>query len=117
MEGVRTRGWGLGIGGWKAGAGGRGPGARGLVLVFALVLLIRLPFWNQAIQGDDTIYLHEAAHALIEPLHPDNTRYVFQGGIVDLRGHPHGPMDAWVLAALLAIFGDVKEVPFHATYT
>jgi len=89
----------------------------GLWIVLALVLLIRVPFWNQAIQGDDTIYLHEAAHALIEPLHPDNTRYVFQGGIVDLRGHPHGPMDAWVLAALLAIFGDVKEIPFHATYT
>jgi len=89
----------------------------GLWIVFALVLLIRIPFWNQAIQGDDTIYLHEAAHALIEPLHPDNTLYVFQGGTVDLRGHPHGPMDAWVLAALLAIFGDVKEIPFHATYT
>jgi hypothetical protein len=89
----------------------------GLWIVLALVLLIRIPFWNQAIQGDDTIYLHEAAHALIEPLHPDNTQYVFQGGIVDLRGHPHGPMDAWVLAALLAIFGDVKEIPFHATYT
>jgi len=86
-------------------------------LVFALVLLLRVPFWNQAIQGDDTIYLHEAAHALIDPLHPDNTKYVFQGALVDLRGHPHGPMDAWILAGLLAVFGDVKEIPFHAAYT
>jgi hypothetical protein len=93
------------------------PRNRSLWLVFALVLLIRIPFWNQAIQGDDTIYLHEAAHALIEPLHPDNTKYVFQGAEVDLRGHPHGPMDAWILAALLAVFGEVKEVPFHAVYT
>jgi len=86
-------------------------------VVFGLVLAIRIPFWNQAIQGDDPIYLHEAAHALIEPLHPDNTRYVFQGALVDLRGHPHGPMDAWMLAGLLAIFGDVREIPFHAAYT
>ncbi len=93
------------------------PTTRGLWLIFALVLLIRIPFWNQAIQGDDTIYLHEAAHALVEPLHPDNTQYVFQGALVDLRGHPHGPMDAWVLAGLLAVFGEVKEIPFHAAYT
>jgi hypothetical protein len=26
-------------------------------------------------------------------------------------------MDAWILAGLLAIFGDVREVPFHAAYT
>ncbi|MBZ5625520.1 MAG: hypothetical protein LAQ69_43515 [Acidobacteriia bacterium] len=85
--------------------------------MLALVLLIRIPFWNQAIQGDDTIYLHEAAHALVEPLHPDNTKYVFQGALVDLRGHPHAPMDAWVLAGLIAAIGDVKEIPFHAAYT
>ena len=91
--------------------------SRGVWLVLALVLLIRVPFWNQAIQGDDTIYLHEAAHALVEPLHPDNTKYVFQGALVDLRGHPHGPMDAWILAGLLTVFGDVKEIPFHAAYT
>jgi hypothetical protein len=105
MEGVKGRGWGLWAGGW------------GLWMAFALVLLLRIPFWNQAIQGDDTIYLHEAAHALVEPLHPDNTKYVFQGALVDLRGHPHGPMNAWVLAGLLAVFGEVKEIPFHAAYT
>ena len=89
----------------------------GLWLVLALVLLIRIPFWNQAIQGDDIIYLTEAAHGQIEPLDPDNTKYVFQGNVVDLRGHPHGPVNAWVLTGLLAAFGDVKEIPFHAAYT
>jgi hypothetical protein len=86
------------------------------VLVLGLVLLIRLPFLNQAIQGDDHIYLTEASHALIEPLHPDNTKYVFQGEEVDLRGQPHPPLDGWVLAGLIAVFGGVKEVPFHAAY-
>jgi hypothetical protein len=91
-------------------------GSRPLLLLLALTLLLRLPFLNQAVQGDDHIYLSEAAHALIEPLHPANTQYVFLGDRVDLRGHSHPPLNAWVLAALLAAFGDVKEVPFHAAY-
>jgi hypothetical protein len=78
---------------------------------------LRLPFLNQAVQGDDDTYISEAEHALIEPLHPAHTTYVFQGVNVDLRGHPHPPLDAWVLAGLIAIFGDVKEVPFHIAYT
>ena len=89
---------------------------RQFLLVLGLVLLIRLPFLNQAIQGDDHIYLTEASHALIDPLHPDNTTYVFQGEEVDLRGQPHPPLDGWVLAALIAVIGGVKEVPFHAAY-
>src|ERR1035441_1888437 len=86
------------------------------LLVLGLVLLIRIPFLNQAIQGDDHIYLTEASHALIDPLHPDNTKYVFQGEEVDLRGQPHPPLDGWVLAGLIAVFGGVKEIPFHAAY-
>ena len=42
-----------------------------LLLLMGLVLLIRLPFLNQAIQGDDHIYITEAQHALIDPLHPN----------------------------------------------
>jgi hypothetical protein len=82
----------------------------------AAVFLLRLPFLNQAIQGDDDTYISEAQHALIDPLHPADTMYVFRGVDVDLRGHSHPPLDAWVLAGLLAVFGDVKEAPFHAAY-
>jgi hypothetical protein len=85
-------------------------------LILALVLLLRLPFLNQAVQGDDPVYLAEASHALIEPLHPDHTTYVFRGQTVDLRGLTHPPMDGWILAGLLAIFGGVREIPFHAAY-
>ena len=89
---------------------------RFLPLLVGLVLLLRLPFLNQAIQGDDHIYLTEAAHALVDPLHPNDTKYVFLGDEVDLRGHSHPPLNAWVLAGLVAVFDDVKEVPFHAAY-
>jgi len=82
----------------------------------AVVLAIRLPFLNQAVQGDDVYYLAGAEHAQIDPLHPNHVRYVFLGDLVDLRGHPHPPFDAWFLGLLLAIFRDVREVPFHAAY-
>jgi len=104
----------------EPGARGRGPGAggrkRALFLLFLAVIAIRLPFLNQAIQGDDDTYLTEAAHALVDPLHPSNVQYVFQGREVDLRGHTHPPGNAWPLAALIPVWGDVREVPFHAAY-
>ncbi|HUS08589.1 MAG TPA: glycosyltransferase family 39 protein [Bryobacteraceae bacterium] len=80
------------------------------------MFFLRLPFLNQAIQGDDIYYLAGAEHALIDPAHPTHAKYVFQGELVDMRGHPHGPLDAWCLAALLWAFGDVREVPFHLAY-
>lgn len=91
-------------------------GTKGLLLVFAVVLLIRLPFLNQAIQGDEDIYRTEAEHALIDPLHPSHTKYVFLGDEVDLRGHSHPPLNGWILAGLIVVAGDIKEVPFHAAY-
>jgi hypothetical protein len=86
------------------------------ILIVALVLLVRLPFLNQAIQGDDVYYLAAAEHAQIDPLHPNHVQYVFLGDRVDLRGFPHPPLNAWFLALLLALTGDVREVPFHAAY-
>jgi len=85
--------------------------------VTAIVLLVRLPFLRQAVQGDDYYYLAGAMHALIDPAHPTHVRYVFLGQEVDARGHPHPPLNMWILAGLLAIFGDVREIPFHAAYT
>ncbi len=90
--------------------------SRQFLLVLAVVFLIRLPFLNQAIQGDDIYYLAGAQHAQIDPLHPNHARYAFLGDIVDMRGHPHPPLNAWILAGLLAVLGDVYEVPYHAAY-
>lgn len=87
-----------------------------LSLIVLVVLLLRVPFLNQAIQGDDIYYLFGAQHALVDPAHPSHARYVFQGEVVDMRGHPHPPLNSWILATLLAAFGDVYEVPFHAAY-
>src|SRR6202166_3306609 len=92
------------------------PVPRDLLIVALFVLALRLPFLNQAIQGDDVYYLAEAEHAQIEPLHPTHFKLVFLGNLSDMRGHSHPPMNAWILGALLAMFGDIREAPFHAAY-
>ncbi len=92
------------------------PWRRDALIVAAFVLLVRLPFLAHPVQGDDLYYLAGAQHAQIDPLHPTHTRYVFLGDWVDMRGHPHPPLNSWLLAALLAWRGDVEEVPFHAAY-
>ena len=92
------------------------PARRDLLIVALFVLALRIPFLNQAIQGDDVYYLAEAEHAQIEPLHPKHTEYTFLGRVVDMRGQPHPPLDAWSLALLIAIFHDVREIPFHAAF-
>ena len=89
---------------------------RQLILVALVVLALRLPFLNQAFQGDDILYLTEAAHAQIEPLHPKHTTYVFMGRDIDMRGQSHPPLNAWFLALLIAVGKGVSEIPFHAAY-
>jgi len=85
--------------------------------IIAIVLALRLPFLHQAIQGDDLYYLYGAEHAQIEPLHPDHAKYLFQGDLVEMRGHSHPPLNSWILGALLWAYGDVREVPFHLAYS
>lgn len=68
------------------------------------------------VQGDDVYYLAQAEHAQIDPLHPSNVRYVFQGDEVDMRGHSHPPFNAWFLGLLLAIWKDVYVGRFHLIY-
>ncbi len=86
------------------------------LVVIAFVLLLRLPFLSQAVQGDDYYYLAAAQHAQLDPLHPHHARYVFLGDLIDMRGHPHPPGNAWILAALLALIGDIREPLFHGAY-
>jgi len=48
-------------------------------------------------------------------LHPAHARYLFQSDLVDMRGFRIA-IDAWILAAPLAVLGDVYEAPFHFRY-
>ncbi|MBK5290750.1 MAG: glycosyltransferase family 39 protein [Acidobacteriia bacterium] len=93
-----------------------GRSTRPILLILGVLLLVRLPFLTHPVQGDDFYYLAGAQHAQIDPLHPNHARYVFQGVEVDMRGHPHPPLNAWFLAGVLALRGDIDEVPFHTAY-
>lgn len=85
-------------------------------MVVAAVLLLRLPFLNHAIQGDDVNYLAAAQHAQIDPAHPTHVRFAFQGEMVTMQGHPHPPLNAWFQAALLAAVGEIREPLYHSAY-
>jgi len=89
---------------------------RDLLIIAGLVLALRLPFLTQPIQGDDIYYLEGAQYAQTNPAHPHRAQYLFQGRMVDMSGHPHPPLNAFVLSGLLAVLGEVREVPFHAVY-
>jgi hypothetical protein len=89
---------------------------RQVLIVAVLVCALRLPFLNQPIQGDDIYYLAGAQHAQIDPAHPNHARYAFHGEMVSMQGHPHPPLNAWILGGLLFALGDIREIPFHAFY-
>ncbi|MCS7025100.1 MAG: hypothetical protein NZV14_09885 [Bryobacteraceae bacterium] len=89
---------------------------RDRLAVVAFVVLLRAPFLNVAIQGDDGNYLGAAQYAQIDPWHPTRYRFVFQGDWVSMRGHPHPPLNVWFQAGLLALAGDIREPLFHGAY-
>lgn len=89
---------------------------RHVLIAVAFVLLLRLPFIGIPAQWDDFNYLAAGEYALANPAHPAWFKFVFHGQEVDMRGHPHPPGVAWIVAALLAVLGPFREAPFHAAF-
>jgi hypothetical protein len=87
-----------------------------LRVILFFVIFSRLPFLLHPVQGDDLYYLYGAQHAQVEPAHPHHAKYVFQGREVSMLGHPHPPLNSWLLGGLLAAAGDVYPVVFHGFY-
>ncbi len=87
-----------------------------LLLLGAFTLFLHTPFLWQPVQGDEVNYLDMAGNVFRQPLTPLNFRYVFQGREVDVSGHPHPPLNAYLLAGLWALRGKVSAVFFHAAY-
>lgn len=90
-----------------------------LAQFFALLVIAiatRVVFLEHPIQGDDYYYLASAMYGQTDPLHPGHAHYVFQGKDVDMRGHPHPPLNAWILTGILALSGQLREVALHSWY-
>ena len=96
--------------------GGAMSRARQFLLLGGFTLLLHLPFLFQPVQGDDVNYLDMAQRVFEQPLTPLNFRYVFQGRLVDMAGHPHPPLNAYFLAMLWALWGGFSPLFFHAAY-
>lgn len=89
---------------------------RDILILLAAVVLMRAPFLNQAVQGDDVYYLLFAQNALADPLHPLHTGFVLQGEVVWGAGHTRPPLCAYLLAIPMALLGAPGEVAYHAYY-
>jgi len=89
---------------------------RDLLLLAAFTLLLHLPFLWQPVQGDEITYLDIGRHILSQPLTPLNFQYVFQGHMVDASGHPHPPLNGYLLALAWILRGRFSVPFFHAFY-
>lgn len=87
-----------------------------LLLLLVLVTCLRLPFVRQAFQLDDPYYLEAARYVQHDPAHPAHASVIFQGLRIDMRGHPHPPLDIWFLGLVLHFVGRIREAPFHLAY-
>ena len=90
--------------------------SRQLLLLGGFTLLLHLPFLFQPVQGDEVNYLEMAKQVLERPLTPLDFRYVFQGRQVDMAGHPHPPLNAYILALLWVLWGGFSPLFFHGAY-
>lgn len=73
---------------------------RDMLLLALFVAAVRAPFFRHPLQGDDIYYLKGAEHARTDPLHPHQAQYVFHGRLVSMLGHPHPPLNAFLLGLL-----------------
>lgn len=89
---------------------------RELLLLSAFTLLLHVPFLTQPVQGDEITYLDEAQQVLRQPLTPLHFSYVFQGHMVNAMGHPHPPLNAYLLALAWILRGHFSLVFFHVVY-
>jgi hypothetical protein len=90
--------------------------SRNLAVLAAFALLLHAPFLARPFHNDETNYLDFAANVFDHPLTPLNFTYIVQGLRVDMAGHPHPPLVAYLLAALWSLRGLATPRFFHAAF-
>ncbi len=90
--------------------------SRHLAVLAAFTLLLHAPFLARSFHNDETNYLDMAANVFDHPLTPLNFTYIFQGMRLDVAGHPHPPLVAYLLAALWSLRGLATPRFLHAAF-
>ncbi len=89
---------------------------RDLLVLAVFTLLLHAPFLRQPVQGDEVNYLDMAKEVFRQPLTPQNFRFVFQGHLVDMMGHSHPPLNAYLLTLPWMLMGRFSTLFFHLFY-
>ncbi len=90
---------------------------RDLAILVLTVGVCALPFLSQPFHMDDNFYMDMARNALVKPLFPNDTPYVFDGHFVpDMGSHSHPPLQTYFLALMQCLFGEGpgKERLYHS---
>jgi len=87
--------------------------ALSLGAVFAFVLLITLPFANQAFHIDDAIFWDFAKLNLESPLQQDLPEYRLMGVEIPNWRDTHPPLDQLYMSAIMRVTGSDAELPLH----
>jgi 4-amino-4-deoxy-L-arabinose transferase-like glycosyltransferase len=87
------------------------------LLLTLLVAATYLPFINQAIHIDDTIYLDIANTILRKPLYPYDYPVIFEGyQAKDGASNVHLPLTCYYMAAIKLVTGSGKEWVLHLAF-
>jgi len=80
---------------------------RDLAFLLVVVVACALPFIAQPFHMDDNFYMDMARNALVEPLYPNDTPYVFEGRhLSDMGSHSHPPGQTYFLALVQQLGGE-----------
>lgn len=80
---------------------------RDLALLLLAVVACAIPFLQQPFHMDDNFYMDMARNALVKPLYPNDTPYVFEGRYLpDMGSHSHPPFVTYFLAVLQRLAGE-----------
>ncbi len=90
---------------------------RDLGILIALTIALHAPFIGEAFHLDDAQYLDVALNVPRNPLFPMDLPSVFEGHHLDLWGHTHPPLNAYLIAGLVYLTGgSPSEVFLHTSF-
>lgn len=95
--------------------GNNGPARYSHWWLLGAVGLMTLPFLNKALHIDDTAYIYQARHILLDPVHPFDFQFNWLGITGDaIHSINHPPLLSYYFALIISLFGESEPV-LHAS--